>query len=92
MRISPNLCRYGILQPLWGIGDDELRAGAVEYTHDTGEVLDLLRGREACAFLLQPVSVRETIALADRGERMPQKSTFFHPKLGTGLVFHPLYP
>lgn len=92
MRISPNLCRYGILQPLWGIGDDELRAGAVEYTHDTGEVLDLLRGREACAFLLQPVSVHETIALADRGDRMPQKSTFFHPKLGTGLVFHPLYP
>ncbi len=30
--------------------------------------------------------------LADQGERMPQKSTFFHPKLGTGLVFHPLTP
>jgi len=91
-RIAPNLCRYGVLGPLWGITDDDLRAGAVEYTHDTGEVLDLLREREACAFLLRPVSVHDTIALADQGERMPQKSTFFHPKLGTGLVFHPLYP
>ena len=91
-RIGPNLCRYGVLEPLWGIGDADLRAGAVEYTHDPTEVTDLLRGREGCAFLLHPVSVRETLALADLGERMPQKSTFFHPKLGTGLVFHPLYP
>ena len=30
------------------------------------------------------------MALADQGERMPQKSTFFHPKLGTGIVFHPV--
>lgn len=90
-RIPPNLCRHGVLEPLWGVSDADLAAGAVEYTHDAAEVW----GRAtdgACAFLLQPVSVQDTIALADAGERMPQKSTFFHPKLGTGLVFHPLYP
>jgi uncharacterized protein (DUF1015 family) len=43
-------------------------------------------------FLLPPVGIDDVMSLADQGERMPQKSTFFHPKLGTGLVFHPLTP
>ena len=91
--IPPNVLRYGVLEPLWGIDDDALRAGAVLYTHDVGEVLDLVAGNlGAVSFLLHPVRIDEVMALADQGERMPQKSTFFHPKLGTGLVFHPLEP
>ncbi len=90
-RISPNLCRYGILEPLWGISDADLAAGVVEYTHDAAEAWEQL-GAGACVFLLHNVGINEVIRLADAGERMPQKSTFFHPKLGTGLVFHPLYP
>jgi uncharacterized protein (DUF1015 family) len=34
--------------------------------------------------------VPEIIAVADAGELLPQKSTFFYPKLGTGLVLNPL--
>ena len=91
--IPPNLLRYGVLEPLWGINDDDLRAGAVEYSHDIHEVLEYLGARpRRVAFLLNPVSVASVLSLADKGERMPQKSTFFHPKLGTGLVFHPLNP
>jgi len=89
--IPPNVLRYGVLEPLWGISDEDLRAGAVSYTHDLGEVFEFLEEhRPSVAFLLNPVSVQSVISLADKGERMPQKSTFFHPKLGTGLVFHPL--
>ena len=44
------------------------------------------------AFMLNAVGIDSVMLLADKGERMPQKSTFFHPKLGTGLVFHPLEP
>src|SRR4029078_12514898 len=91
-RSPPTLLRYGVLGPLWGIGDDDLRAGLVEYTHLAPEVLDRTRAEGACGFLLPPVGISDVILLADRGERMPQKSTFFHPKLGTGLVFHPLSP
>ncbi|MCA9821340.1 MAG: DUF1015 family protein, partial [Dehalococcoidia bacterium] len=39
-----------------------------------------------------PVSVADTLLLAEKHERMPQKSTFFHPKIGTGLVFYALNP
>ncbi|MBK9613170.1 DUF1015 domain-containing protein [Candidatus Amarobacter glycogenicus] len=89
--IAPNVLRYGVLEPLWGISDDDLRAGAVVYSHDCDEVLEFLDDNpHAVAFLLNPVSIESVISLADKGERMPQKSTFFHPKLGTGLVFNPL--
>ncbi len=91
--IPPIVLRYGVLGPLWDITDDDLRLGAVEYSHDTNEVLDFRATKAASTcFLLNPVDIGEVMALADQGERMPQKSTFFHPKLGTGLVFNPLEP
>jgi uncharacterized protein (DUF1015 family) len=91
--IPPNVLRYGVLQPLWNITDDDLRAGRVEYSHDIEEVLQFMdTHQQATAFLLNPVTIQQTMSLADRAERMPQKSTFFHPKLGTGLVFYPLNP
>lgn len=91
--IAPNVLRYGVLEPLWDISDDDLRAGAVAYSHDVDEVLEFLDDNpHSVAFLLNPVRIGSVISLADKGERMPQKSTFFHPKLGTGLVFNPLNP
>ncbi len=91
--IPPNLLRYGVLEPLWGINDDDLRAGVVVYSHDVGEVTEFLDANHgSVAFLLNPVGIDSVMSLADKGERMPQKSTFFHPKLGTGLAFYPLNP
>ncbi len=91
--IAPNVLRYGLLEPLWGISDEDLRAGVVEYTHDAAEVVARVMAEPGTTgFLLSPVGIEEVMRLADQGERMPQKSTFFHPKLGTGLVFHPLTP
>ena len=87
------MLRYGVLEPLWNITDDDLRLGVVEYNHDTAETVSYVETHPATTgFLLNPVSVDSVVTLADRGERMPQKSTFFHPKLGTGLVFNPLEP
>ena len=71
--------------------DEDLRAGAVEFVHDVPEALERA-SQGACVFLIQPVGIREVVDLSDKGERMPQKSTFFHPKMGTGMVFNPLYP
>jgi len=93
VRVGPNLLRYGVLTPLWGITDEELRQGAVEYEHEAAVVYRrVLSAPGMTGFLLNPVTVHQVIDLADAGERLPQKSTFFHPKLGTGLVMHPLFP
>ncbi|HAR67734.1 MAG TPA: DUF1015 domain-containing protein, partial [Lentisphaeria bacterium] len=45
-------------------------------------------GRAAVAFSMYPVSVEQLMAIADCGEIMPPKSTWFEPKLRDGLVLH----
>jgi hypothetical protein len=42
----------------------------------------------AVAFALYPVSIQQLIAIADSGEVMPPKSTWFEPKLRDGLASH----
>jgi uncharacterized protein (DUF1015 family) len=48
------------------------------------------RGDAEAAFLLRPTRIEDVWAVARRGETMPQKSTYFFPKLTSGLLFHPL--
>jgi uncharacterized protein (DUF1015 family) len=43
----------------------------------------------AVAVALHPTTVEEMVACADAGRRMPPKSTWFDPKLGSGLFVHP---
>jgi uncharacterized protein (DUF1015 family) len=89
--IAPNVLRYGVLGPLWGIGDEELRDGAVEYADELEEVMEQCETQpDTVAFLLNGLRLDDVLSLADHGERLPQKSTYFAPKLGTGLVFNPL--
>ena len=48
------------------------------------------RGEAEAAFLLRPTRIEDVWEVARRGETMPQKSTYFFPKLTSGLLFHPL--
>jgi uncharacterized protein (DUF1015 family) len=48
------------------------------------------RGEAEAAFLLRPTRIEDVWAVARRGEVMPQKSTFFYPKLTSGLLMLPL--
>jgi uncharacterized protein (DUF1015 family) len=48
------------------------------------------QGEAAAAFLLEPVTVEQVARFAHAGEVMPQKSTFFYPKLTSGLLFFPV--
>ncbi|MEX2227124.1 MAG: DUF1015 domain-containing protein [Dehalococcoidia bacterium] len=87
-RLDVNVLQYGILQDVFGIDDARLKAGAsVSYTQDEREALRSVAAGEAqLAFLLNATPVEQVLAVADAGGRMPQKSTYFHPKLPTGLV------
>ena len=63
----------------------------VSYTAYADEAIATVdRGEAAAAFLLQPVTVEQVARFAHAGETMPQKSTFFFPKLTSGLLFHPV--
>jgi uncharacterized protein (DUF1015 family) len=63
----------------------------ISYTPEAAEaVLSVDRGDAAGAFLLRPARLEDVFAVARRGEVLPQKSTYFFPKLLSGLVFHPV--
>jgi uncharacterized protein (DUF1015 family) len=63
----------------------------VTYTPQRAEAVATVdRGDAEAAFLLRPTRIEDVWAVARRGETMPQKSTYFYPKLTSGLVFHPL--
>ena len=58
------------------------------YTRSTDEALAAAKGSANCAFLLNPTRVEEIAAVAAAGDKMPQKSTYFYPKLITGMVMN----
>jgi uncharacterized protein (DUF1015 family) len=63
----------------------------IEYTARAQEAIAAVdRGDADVAFLLREPRVDDVFALARRGERMPPKSTYFHPKPLSGLLFHPV--
>ena len=77
-----------LLGPLLGV-----EPGQLAFTHDDAEAIDdVVGGRSAAAFLLNPPSVAAVRAVCLSGELMPEKSTYFYPKLASGLVFDPLDP
>ncbi len=81
-------------------GDEpELDAAFVESFHPEGvtytpqveeAVAAVDSGRAEAAFLLRAPTIEQVRAVAERGETMPQKSTYFFPKLTSGLLFLPL--
>lgn len=62
--------------------------GKCRYVHRLDEVLSA--AEYDLAVLVPPVSMAEVTAVAEHGETMPPKSTYFYPKVPTGLVFHSL--
>ncbi len=70
---------------------ERLGPEGVTYTPSTDEAIAAVdEGRAEAAFLLRPPLIDEVRAVAKRGEVMPQKSTYFYPKLLSGLLFHPV--
>ena len=71
--------------------DDIAAKRGLSYCSDFDETIRRLRDDEAdAAFFLRPTPVEQVRAVADAGETMPPKSTFFFPKLLTGIAFNPL--
>lgn len=77
------------------VNEQAIRAGEhVTYTRDAQAALDAVReGAEGAqlAFLLNPTPPAAIRDVARAGDRMPQKSTYFYPKLITGLLINPLW-
>ncbi len=82
-----------ILKPLLSIGDlrTDPRIDFVGGVRGLGELESRVNsGNWSVAFSLYPTSINELMVVADAGEVMPPKSTWFEPKLADGLVSYPL--
>jgi len=92
-RLDVNILQNNLLAPVLGIQDPrtDKRIGFVGGIRGTAELRRLVdSGRAAVAFCLFPTSVEELMAVADAGDIMPPKSTWFEPKLRDGIVIHPI--
>lgn len=79
-----------ILEPCFGIDKNAMAAQSrLTYTRDPVEAVKLAdSGEGRCAFLLAPTKVSQIRGVSLAGEKMPQKSTYFYPKLITGITFN----
>ena len=77
-----------ILEKLLGIDKENMaNQKNLTYTRSFDEAVESVKSGESnCAFFLCPTKVSEIAAVAANGEKMPQKSTYFYPKMITGLV------
>jgi uncharacterized protein (DUF1015 family) len=87
-RLDVSIVDHVILEDLLGLTHD--MAGAfIDYTSDVVDaVSQVLEQEYQLAFLVNPVKPEVIKGIADSGDRMPRKSTYFYPKLPAGLVFY----
>ncbi|MEO6578886.1 MAG: DUF1015 domain-containing protein [Candidatus Limnocylindria bacterium] len=81
-----------LLDDRLGISAADVAAGKrLAYTRDEADARErVARGEAAAAILVRPTRMDQLAEVASAGDVMPQKSTYFYPKLLTGMVFNPL--
>ena len=93
-RLDVSVLQDNLLAPVLGI-DDPRNNPRIEFVGGIRGTQELERrvdsGRAAVAFSMYPVTVDQLMAVADAGLIMPPKSTWFEPKLKSGLLVHELH-
>ena len=91
-RLDTGVLEELLLKRALGLSDDDIsHLHDFGYARDADQALSLIdSGAYDAAFVLRPTPVQEVRDVAASGENMPPKSTYFFPKLLTGLLFNPL--
>ena len=91
-QLDVNVLHTLVLERLLGIDRENMKNQInLTYTRSLREAIDNVdAGVYQCSFLLNPTRVSEIRDVAAAGEKMPQKSTYFYPKLITGLTMNRL--
>ena len=86
--LNVNVLAHLIFAELLGLTEDRWES-VLKFEHTVdGAVAPLQTGEAQAVFLLQPPKVEMLEKMGAVNERMPQKSTYFYPKLASGLIFH----
>ncbi len=85
-RLDVTLLAYAVLPDVGYDGAPE----HIDYTEEGVHALEAVEsGAWDVALLLNPTPIEQVIAVSETGDRMPRKSTYFYPKLATGVVLLP---
>jgi len=77
-----------VLEDVFHLGEDAVRDGAVTFPKSALQAAREVReGRGTVTLYLNPLEPDDVFRVTGAGETLPQKSTFFYPKLPTGLLF-----
>lgn len=91
-RLDAAILETLVLKGIAGLSEDDILAkrglGYAKSVEDSLRLLD--EGAYDVAFVLRPIPVEQTKAICESDANMPPKSTYFYPKVLTGLVFNPL--
>jgi uncharacterized protein (DUF1015 family) len=91
-RLDAAILETLVLKGIAGLSEDDILAkrglGYAKSVEDARRLLD--EGAYDVAFILRPIPVDQTKAICESDANMPPKSTYFYPKVLTGLVFNPL--
>ncbi len=80
-----------VFKKIMGLSDDEIHSHSnINFHHDLTTFWEDLRGDAQAGWILNYPNTQVIFELAGRGLRLPQKSTYFYPKLPTGFVFREL--
>ncbi len=92
-RLDTAVLEEVLLKGALGMSDAEIdHRDGLDYARSFDEVFELLGGGDFdAAFYMRGTPVEQVQEVAEAGESMPPKSTFFFPKVPTGLVFNPLF-
>ena len=86
--LSVRVIHREVIEGVFGLDEDAVENGAISFPKDAVQTARDLRAGEGCvALYLNALSPEDVFRATEAGEVMPQKSTFFYPKLPTGLVF-----
>jgi uncharacterized protein (DUF1015 family) len=89
-RLAVSIIDHIILEKLLGLSSEHEET-VLNYSYDRLDAVNKILEQEyQLAFLLRPARTEVIKTIADAGERMPRKSTYFYPKLPAGLIFRRL--
>lgn len=87
-RLGVSIVDHLILEGIMGFTPESV-GSLLSYTYDAEEASNSVASQEyQLAFLVNPVKPSDIKSVADNGDRMPKKSTYFYPKMPAGLVFY----
>ncbi len=91
-RLDVGVLEALLLKNALGLTDDDIsHLNGFGYARDVDQALDLIDSKAFdAAFIVRPTPVQQVRAIAATGQNMPPKSTYFFPKVLTGLLFNPL--